>query len=104
MKTPRKIKKGLTCCGSNEDCVGCPYDHVVCDSCMDVLMCDALAYIRQLEAGGEVGDKRFSLRRWLANHFRNLADVMWQENSVVEVEVALCEDESVAGGDNHGES
>ena len=49
MKTPEEIKKGLECC--IKDCNwenGCLYGAF--DKCTTVMMEDALAYIRQLEA------------------------------------------------------
>lgn len=51
MINPNKIKTGLICCAQMMDdglCRECPYDKERC--CADVMMLDALDYIRQLEA------------------------------------------------------
>lgn len=51
MKTPDEIKTGLICCAqmmNDGQCQKCPYDGERC--CADVMMLDALDYIRQLEA------------------------------------------------------
>ena len=54
MKTPEEIKKGLECCCTDEISkigrhVGCPYIMELGD-CLPMLLEDALALIRQLEA------------------------------------------------------
>lgn len=52
-KTPEEIKRGLECCTDDVDgfarCWACPYEGG-CDTDGYTLGCDALAYIRQLEA------------------------------------------------------
>lgn len=52
MKTPDKIKKGLECCNTYNDCQSCPYDDKVDKGwgCCVQRNADALAYIQQLEA------------------------------------------------------
>lgn len=51
MKMPDKIKKGLECCNTYNDCQNCPYDDKVDKGwgCCIQRNADALAYIQQLE-------------------------------------------------------
>ena len=51
MKTLEEVKKALACC-ENSDCKACPYDSVgiTIVECLDALVGDAFAYIKQLEA------------------------------------------------------
>lgn len=51
MKTPDEIKRGLEVCSANADCNQCPY---VERSCIDSLIQNALAYIRQLEEDRDI--------------------------------------------------
>lgn len=53
MKMPDEIKKGLECCKNYQSCTEygepkCPYNDI--RECVDTLLDDALAYIRQIEA------------------------------------------------------
>ena len=52
MKSLEETKKGLAFCVDYEtpDCAGCPYEADRCGMCVDKVVKDALAHIKQLEA------------------------------------------------------
>lgn len=60
MKSPEEIKRGLEICvrAPFNTCDGCAYDANNCPHCVESLVYDALAYIRQLER-----EKEFLLDR-----------------------------------------
>lgn len=60
MKTPDEIKRGLEICSVDGDCSQCPYFE---NLCVDGLMPDNFAYIRQLEREKEALMEDFRVYR-----------------------------------------
>lgn len=71
MKTPEELKKGLVCCVVNgQDCRQCPQLYNV--ECLEMVMHDALAYIKRLEAERDDMRENVALRADLCELFARM--------------------------------